>query len=173
MPRMPFIGVRISWLMLARNELLAWLALSAAASAPLSCSRISRRRRRRRPIQNASAASTTSNPAVMAISASVVRCQCARIRSSVTRMATTVGYARDRVGATSRLRDSDGSTTRGPAMNAVRGILAPDRFSTLKTGPCAKLLPTNASIGGWRASSRPSRRSSSTVTPSRAESMDS
>ncbi len=41
MPRMPFIGVRISWLMLARNWLLARLAASAAARA---CS-ISRRRR--------------------------------------------------------------------------------------------------------------------------------
>ena len=30
MPRMPFIGVRISWLMLARNSLLARLAASAA-----------------------------------------------------------------------------------------------------------------------------------------------
>ena len=30
MPMMPFIGVRISWLMFARNSLLAWLATSAA-----------------------------------------------------------------------------------------------------------------------------------------------
>ena len=29
MPMMPFIGVRISWLMLARNSLLAWFASSA------------------------------------------------------------------------------------------------------------------------------------------------
>ena len=33
MPRMPFIGVRISWLMLARNSLLARLAASAASFA--------------------------------------------------------------------------------------------------------------------------------------------
>ena len=33
MPMTPFIGVRISWLMLARNSLLARLAASAAASA--------------------------------------------------------------------------------------------------------------------------------------------
>ena len=31
MPMMPFIGVRISWLMLARNSLLARLAASAAS----------------------------------------------------------------------------------------------------------------------------------------------
>ena len=31
MPMTPFIGVRISWLMLARNSLLAWLAASAAS----------------------------------------------------------------------------------------------------------------------------------------------
>src|SRR6202795_2551672 len=35
MPRMPFIGVRSSWLMLARNSLLARLAASAVASACL------------------------------------------------------------------------------------------------------------------------------------------
>ena len=35
-PRMAFIGVRISWLTLARNSSLAWLALSAAAFAILS-----------------------------------------------------------------------------------------------------------------------------------------
>ncbi len=33
MPMMPFIGVRISWLMLARNSLLARLAASAASLA--------------------------------------------------------------------------------------------------------------------------------------------
>ena len=33
MPRMPFIGVRISWLMLARKSLLARLAASAASLA--------------------------------------------------------------------------------------------------------------------------------------------
>ena len=33
MPSTPFIGVRISWLMLARNSLLAWLAASAASLA--------------------------------------------------------------------------------------------------------------------------------------------
>ena len=39
MPTTPFIGVRISWLMLARNSLLAWLALSAASLARcISCS---------------------------------------------------------------------------------------------------------------------------------------
>ena len=36
MPKMAFIGVRNSWLMLARNRLLASLALSAAA---LACKR--------------------------------------------------------------------------------------------------------------------------------------
>ena len=35
MPMMPFIGVRISWLMLARNSLLARLAASAASWACL------------------------------------------------------------------------------------------------------------------------------------------
>ena len=41
MPMMPFIGVRISWLMLARNSLLARLAASAAslASRSSSCER--------------------------------------------------------------------------------------------------------------------------------------
>jgi hypothetical protein len=47
MPMMAFIGVRISWLMLARKALLAWLAASAASlaaassavrSATMSCS---------------------------------------------------------------------------------------------------------------------------------------
>ena len=32
-PMIPFIGVRISWLMLARNSDFAWLAASAAARA--------------------------------------------------------------------------------------------------------------------------------------------
>ena len=32
MPMTPFIGVRISWLMLARNSLFAWLAISASAA---------------------------------------------------------------------------------------------------------------------------------------------
>ena len=36
MPRMPFIGVRISWLMFARNALLARLAACAASSAWLA-----------------------------------------------------------------------------------------------------------------------------------------
>jgi hypothetical protein len=38
MPRTPFIGVRISWLILARNELFAWLAASAASRARRSAS---------------------------------------------------------------------------------------------------------------------------------------
>ena len=38
MPKTPFMGVRISWLMRARNELLAWLAASAA---PRACRKAS------------------------------------------------------------------------------------------------------------------------------------
>jgi len=38
MPTMPFMGVRISWLMLARNSLLARLAESAASRASTNCS---------------------------------------------------------------------------------------------------------------------------------------
>ena len=38
MPRTPFIGVRISWLILARNELFARLADSAASRARRSAS---------------------------------------------------------------------------------------------------------------------------------------
>ena len=37
MPITAFIGVRISWLMVARNELLASLAASAAARASCAC----------------------------------------------------------------------------------------------------------------------------------------
>ena len=37
MPMTPFIGVRISWLMLARNSLLARLAASAASLAARNC----------------------------------------------------------------------------------------------------------------------------------------
>ena len=37
MPMMPFMGVRISWLMLARNSLLARLAASASSLACFSC----------------------------------------------------------------------------------------------------------------------------------------
>ena len=37
MPIIPFMGVRISWLMLARNSLLARLAVSAASVAVSSC----------------------------------------------------------------------------------------------------------------------------------------
>ncbi len=36
MPRTPFRGVRISWLMVAKNSLLAWLAASARSSASAS-----------------------------------------------------------------------------------------------------------------------------------------
>ena len=38
MPMIPFIGVRISWLMLARNSLFARLAASAASRACCSSS---------------------------------------------------------------------------------------------------------------------------------------
>ena len=38
MPSTPFIGVRISWLMVARKSLLAWLAASAASLARSSSS---------------------------------------------------------------------------------------------------------------------------------------
>ena len=38
MPMMPFIGVRISWLMLARNWLLAWFDASATRRASRSSS---------------------------------------------------------------------------------------------------------------------------------------
>ncbi len=38
MPTTPFSGVRISWLMLATNRLLAWLAASAASRAASSSS---------------------------------------------------------------------------------------------------------------------------------------
>ena len=38
MPSTPFIGVRISWLILARNELFAWFAASAASRARRSAS---------------------------------------------------------------------------------------------------------------------------------------
>ena len=38
MPSTPFIGVRISWLILARNELFAWFAASAASRAMRSAS---------------------------------------------------------------------------------------------------------------------------------------
>jgi hypothetical protein len=50
---MPFIGVRISWLMVARNSLLEWLAASARSLASLSVttsssfSKISRQSRSR------------------------------------------------------------------------------------------------------------------------------
>lgn len=40
MPRTPFIGVRISWLMFARNSLLATLAASAASLAFRSSSSV-------------------------------------------------------------------------------------------------------------------------------------
>ena len=40
MPRMAFIGVRISWLTLARNSLLARLAASAASLARRSASSV-------------------------------------------------------------------------------------------------------------------------------------
>ena len=42
MPMMPFIGVRISWLMLARNSLLARLAASAASLASRSSASLAR-----------------------------------------------------------------------------------------------------------------------------------
>ena len=40
MPKTPFMGVRISWLMLARNSLLARLAASAASFAFFSSSAV-------------------------------------------------------------------------------------------------------------------------------------
>ena len=36
-PRIAFIGVRISWLILARKALFAWLAFSASCVASTSC----------------------------------------------------------------------------------------------------------------------------------------
>jgi hypothetical protein len=54
-PMMPFIGVRISWLMFARNSLLARLALSAALRAASSSSaRRARRVALVRPLQYSS-----------------------------------------------------------------------------------------------------------------------
>ena len=47
MPRTPFIGVRISWLMLARNSLFARLAASATSFAATSCQVCCRTRRLR------------------------------------------------------------------------------------------------------------------------------
>ena len=53
MPMIPFIGVRISWLMVARKSLLAWLAASARVFSSLkvstraSCSKIKRHNRSR------------------------------------------------------------------------------------------------------------------------------
>ena len=38
MPITPFMGVRISWLTLARNSLLALLAISASFAMRLACS---------------------------------------------------------------------------------------------------------------------------------------
>ena len=38
MPMTPFIGVRISWLIMARNWLLAWLARVAASMEQRACS---------------------------------------------------------------------------------------------------------------------------------------
>ena len=61
----------------------------------------------------------------------------------------------------------------GPVIIAVRGVSAPARCISLNISPFAKLVPTKLSMGGWCASSTPSRRSSDTVTPARAESMDS
>jgi len=43
MPRMPFMGVRISWLMLARKADFAWLAVSAASLAAAMAASVSRR----------------------------------------------------------------------------------------------------------------------------------
>ncbi len=55
MPRMPFMGVRISWLMLARNSLLALLAASAEALASRSSAWV-----RSRIIPSARLSATTS-----------------------------------------------------------------------------------------------------------------
>ena len=40
MPMIPFMGVRISWLMFARKSFLAWLAVSAASFALSSSSSV-------------------------------------------------------------------------------------------------------------------------------------
>ncbi|MNP45299.1 hypothetical protein D3C76_1392110 [compost metagenome] len=47
MPSTPFMGVRISWLILARNSALALISASLAASARLALKRSSLMRRRR------------------------------------------------------------------------------------------------------------------------------
>ncbi len=63
MPRTPFIGVRISWLTLARNSLLAWLAASAASLADRRSAVCFDTRRRSRPTHPRVARVTTTRPA--------------------------------------------------------------------------------------------------------------
>ena len=65
MPSTPFIGVRISWLMLATNSLLARLAFSAAVLASRSAAVWVRTRRRSVTIQASDSATRAARPATI------------------------------------------------------------------------------------------------------------
>ena len=72
MPIMPFIGVRISWLILARNSSFIALAFSAAARATANC--LFNRRRLNRAVRIA--AIPINAAAVSTVCSSMIRCFC-------------------------------------------------------------------------------------------------
>ena len=119
MPITPFIGVRISWLMLARNWLLARLAASALAVAPASAAVRSRTR--------------SSRAARVAVSAALVRSR----SSSAERTSTWLSCRRATIASKprSRARTSDG------APGSV------DRTRPRSSPEIARLAPTSCSSG--------------------------
>ncbi len=107
-PSMPFMGVRISWLIIARNDALARVAASAVAAWASACARASRilhricaaKRRRYNVMAPAPTdmANTTANAAPRAQRIFAMRASRASITISTPSMATTLP-ARSRTGA--------------------------------------------------------------------------
>ena len=137
MPRMPFIGVRISWLMLARNSLLARLAASAAAvRSATRCSRVSfRARSSAKP-----SAFSRAAPAIVAMN-SARRSSSAPKRPGAWRCVTQKQAARR-----PRTKIGAHSAERTPAC----------RISSLSSSPSPRAIATaRPASRAWRARARP------------------
>ncbi len=131
MPMMPFIGVRISWLMFARNSLLARLAASAVSLAARS-----------------SAAARAFSSARAAWSANA----CARRISSAWKLwpagrpteSAPIAWSRNMIGTASTARNGSGAMR--ARTSAVRGVRGSARTSSAVTGRRSRTATPDAPV---------------------------
>ena len=152
-PTTPFIGVRISWLMVAMKSPLAAVAALARAVAS-SRARIAlalRRRivRRAKP----SAIVTSDSTRAMTIVVSAARLHEARIKDSEMRMFTTTGYCSIAIGA--RMRISEALLSSVPTAPWLKIAERWPERTTSKALPRLKLIPMPGVPSGQRASGAP------------------